>query len=81
MYTRESITHARTLLNPGGVIVLSFEAQKPYILDRMRRVLKALTSRTFLHHQPVRFRSREEECPVGCRCRAGTAGPIGPDLF
>jgi spermidine synthase len=39
VYTRESLAHARTLLNPGGVIVLSFEAQKPYIADRMAKAL------------------------------------------
>jgi hypothetical protein len=40
VYTIESITHARKLLNPGGVMVLSFEAQKPYIADRMGTTLK-----------------------------------------
>jgi spermidine synthase len=40
VYTRESLAHARTLLNPGGVVVLSFEAQKPYIADRMARALE-----------------------------------------
>lgn len=39
VYTRESIRHAASLLNDGGVVVLSFEAQKPYITDRMARVL------------------------------------------
>lgn len=40
VYTRESIAHARTLLNPGGVLVLSFEAQKPFVVGRMARVLE-----------------------------------------
>jgi SAM-dependent methyltransferase len=40
VYTRESLQHARTLLNPGGVIVLSFEAQKPFIADRMAKSLE-----------------------------------------
>jgi hypothetical protein len=40
VYTRESLAHARTLLNPGGVLVLSFEAQKVFIADRMARGLE-----------------------------------------
>lgn len=39
VYTIESIRHARGLLKDGGVMVLSFEAQKPYIVDRMARTL------------------------------------------
>ncbi|HUR55225.1 MAG TPA: hypothetical protein VMZ71_13915, partial [Gemmataceae bacterium] len=39
VYTRESLTQAKALLNPGGVVVLSFEAQKPHIADRMARAL------------------------------------------
>ncbi len=40
VYTRESIEHAKTLLNPGGVLVLSFEAQKPFVVTRMSQVLE-----------------------------------------
>ena len=40
VYTRESLEHARSLLNPGGVVCLSFEAQKPFIADRMARGLE-----------------------------------------
>ena len=40
VYTRESLQHARSLLAKGGVMVLSFEARKPYIADRMARVLR-----------------------------------------
>jgi spermidine synthase len=39
VYTRESITRAKTLLSDGGIMVLMFEAQKPYITDRIARVL------------------------------------------
>jgi spermidine synthase len=39
VYTRESIARAKSLLAPGGVMVLSFEAQKPFIADRMAGVL------------------------------------------
>ena len=35
VYTRESLTRARSLLADGGVMFLSFEAAKPYIADRM----------------------------------------------
>jgi spermidine synthase len=51
VYTRESLAHAKTLLNPGGVIVLSFEAQKPYIADRMAKALAEVFG-----HQPLVFR-------------------------
>jgi hypothetical protein len=40
VYTRESLARAKALLAPGGVIVLSFEAQKPFIADRMAEVLR-----------------------------------------
>ncbi|MDP3183007.1 MAG: hypothetical protein Q8M54_09365 [Desulfobaccales bacterium] len=40
VYTRESISRAKSLLADGGIMVLSFEAQKPYIADRMAGVLK-----------------------------------------
>jgi hypothetical protein len=50
VYTVESITHARKLLNPGGVMVLSFAVQKPYIADRMGTTLK-----TVFGHDPVVF--------------------------
>ena len=40
VYTLESIKQAKSILNEGGIIVLSFEAQKPYITDRIRLALK-----------------------------------------
>ncbi|MEK6674182.1 MAG: hypothetical protein AABZ47_00840 [Planctomycetota bacterium] len=39
VYTRESIHKARQLLAPGGVMLLSFEPQRPYIADRIARTL------------------------------------------
>jgi len=51
VYTRESISRARSLLAPGGVMVLSFEAQKPYIADRMAGVL-----RDVFGEEPIAFR-------------------------
>ncbi|HVK16088.1 MAG TPA: hypothetical protein VM533_04010 [Fimbriiglobus sp.] len=51
VYTRESLAHAKTLLNPGGVVVLSFEAQKPYIADRMAVALAEVFGR-----EPLVFR-------------------------
>jgi spermidine synthase len=50
VYTRESIAQAKSLLAPGGVMVLSFEAQKPYIADRMATVL-----RDVFHEEPIAF--------------------------
>jgi len=51
VYTRESLTQARKLLKPGGVLVLSFEAQKPYVADRMARGLAEVFG-----EQPLVFR-------------------------
>jgi spermidine synthase len=51
VYTLESIEQAKSLLAPGGIIVLSFEAQKPYIADRMATVL-----RDVFHEEPIAFR-------------------------
>jgi spermidine synthase len=51
VYTRESIARAKSLLTDGGVMVLTFEAQKLYIADRMASVLKE----TF-GEEPIAFR-------------------------
>lgn len=51
VYTLESLAHAKTLLNPGGVIFLSFEASKPFIVDRMARTLATVFGR-----EPMMFR-------------------------
>ena len=40
VYTVESLRQARALLAPGGVMTLSFEAQKPFIADRIGRALR-----------------------------------------
>jgi spermidine synthase len=42
VYTLESIERARQLLTPDGVMVLSFEAQKSYIVDRMAGCLRTV---------------------------------------
>jgi len=39
VYTRESLRRAKSLLAEGGVMVLSFEAAKQFITDRMARCL------------------------------------------
>jgi spermidine synthase len=39
VYTLESIRQAKSRLNNGGIMVLSFEAQKPFIADRIRLAL------------------------------------------
>jgi spermidine synthase len=51
VYTRESINRAKSLLADDGIMVLSFEAQKPFIADRMARVLKEV-----FHEEPIAFR-------------------------
>lgn len=40
VYTRESIERARTLLADGGVMVLSFDAVRMYIADRMSHCIE-----------------------------------------
>ena len=42
VYTKESLTQARRLLAKGGVMTLTFEAQKPYIADRIGRALREI---------------------------------------
>ncbi|TAN47475.1 MAG: hypothetical protein EPN26_13820, partial [Rhodospirillales bacterium] len=40
VYTSESIANARSLLAPGGIMVLAFEANKPHLADRIHATLK-----------------------------------------
>lgn len=51
VYTRESVAQAKSLLADGGIMVLTFEAQKLYIADRMAKVLQE----TF-GEEPIVFR-------------------------
>ena len=51
VYTRESIARAKSLLADGGIMVLSFEAQKPFIADRMAGVLREVFGT-----EPIAFR-------------------------
>lgn len=50
VYTRESIAQAHSLLNEGGMIVLSFSAKRPYITDRVARSLNMVFG-----HKPLVF--------------------------
>ncbi|MCU0293536.1 MAG: hypothetical protein MUF10_16370 [Thermoanaerobaculaceae bacterium] len=40
VYTRESLSDVRRLLAPGGVVVLFFEPQTPWIADRLASLLR-----------------------------------------
>ena len=51
VYTRESFELAKNLLAPGGIAVLSFEASKPFITDRIARVLREV-----FQQEPLAFR-------------------------
>lgn len=51
VYTKESIARAKSLLADGGIMVLSFEAQKPFIADRMAEVLREVFG-----EKPIAFR-------------------------
>lgn len=61
VYTRESIQRAKSLLaNPGGILVLSFEAEKSYIADRMARVLREV-----FDQEPLYFRIPDSGAQYG----------------
>ncbi len=51
VYTWESLEKSKSLLAPGGILVLTFEAQKPYIADRIARGLRDL-----FREEPLAFR-------------------------
>lgn len=51
VYTAENIARSKELLKPGGVIFLAFEANKPYLIDRINSAL----SQTF-DTAPLMFR-------------------------
>jgi spermidine synthase len=51
VYTRESILRARSRLAEGGIMVLTFEAQKYFIADRMGLVLEQI-----FNQESIRFR-------------------------
>lgn len=51
VYTRESFERAKSLLSPGGVMVISFEARKTFIADRMATVI-----RDIFNKEPMSFR-------------------------
>ena len=40
VYTKESIIQAKSRLEDGGIMVLTFEAEKPFIVDRIHMVLE-----------------------------------------
>jgi spermidine synthase len=39
VYTKESIVQAKSKLAEGGIMVLTFQAERPFIVDRIERVL------------------------------------------
>lgn len=51
VYTIESIQQAKSLLGEGGILALTFEAKKPFIADRMARLL-----RDVFGAEPISFR-------------------------
>jgi spermidine synthase len=51
VYTLESIQHARSLLAPGGTLVLTFEALRAFMPERMFETLTAAFG-----HEPVYYR-------------------------
>ncbi len=51
VYTKESISQAKSKLSEGGIMVLTFEAQRSFIVNRIQRVLKEE-----FHEEPLVFR-------------------------
>lgn len=49
VYTQESLTHAKSLLKPGGVISLAFYPQRWFLIDRMNNTLAAVFGQEPLH--------------------------------
>jgi spermidine synthase len=60
VYTRESILQAKRLLEPGGIIFLSFEAKKLFIGDRIAVIL-----RDVFEEEPIAFRMPATEVGRG----------------
>lgn len=60
VYTRQSVLQAKRLLEPGGIIVLSFEARKPFIADRMAVILREVFG-----DEPIAFRMPRTQVGFG----------------
>jgi spermidine synthase len=60
VYTKESLEMARSLLAKDGVLVMMFEAQKPFIADRIARTL-----RDIFGEEPIFFRIPKSTYGVG----------------
>jgi spermidine synthase len=56
VYTRESFQQARKLLNEGGVLVLLFGYEQPFVADRMDLALKEVFGQ-----EPLKFSMPHEE--------------------
>lgn len=55
LYTLESLTRARQLLKPDGVLVLSFEVTRPWIGERLYKTVKDVFG-----YQPLSFEVRSD---------------------
>jgi len=60
VYTKESLQRAKSLLTDGGIMALTFEAQKPYIADRIARSLRDIFS-----EHPIFFRVPTSRYGIG----------------
>ncbi len=60
VYTKESLEKSKSLLAPNGILTLTFEAQKPFIVDRIARVLREV-----FHQEPFIFRIPKGDYGVG----------------
>ncbi|MCB2227439.1 MAG: methyltransferase domain-containing protein [Desulfarculaceae bacterium] len=52
VYTKQAFEQAKGLLAPGGVMVVYFAAEKPYIADRLARTLREV-----FHQEPLVFKT------------------------
>ena len=60
VYTKESLQKAKSLLAEGGVVAMMFEAQRPFISDRIARTL-----RDIFGEEPLLFRIPNTPYGVG----------------
>jgi spermidine synthase len=60
VYTKESFTMAKSLLADGGIVVLMFWSQRPFITERIAQTLKDVFG-----EEPIRFRIPKSDYHTG----------------
>ncbi len=65
VYTRESMEEARRLLKPGGVVALSFFAERKWIADRIESLMASVFRETPLVLNMVRIKAPRSQFLLG----------------